>query len=59
MTHCREWLFMGPAAPHMTEAEKKDLIARCPEGQRWAFGGWLNGTHDLDGTPRVREAVGQ
>lgn len=46
-------------APHTTEAEKQALIARCPEGQRWAFGGWLYGTHDLDGTPRVRELVGQ
>jgi hypothetical protein len=46
-------------APVMTEAEQEEYIARVPEAQRWAVRGWLKGTHDLDGTPRVPVAVGQ
>lgn len=46
-------------APNLTEVEKAAAIARCPDNVRPLFTGWLNGTHELDGTPRVQEAVGQ
>jgi hypothetical protein len=35
----------------LTEAEIEALIERCPEESRWAFAGWLRGTHQLDGDP--------
>lgn len=33
----------------LTNNEIAALAARCPEGQRWAFEGWLRGTHELNG----------
>ena len=40
----------GSAAPdELTEREIQDLVARCPEQQRWAFEGWLRGVRHLDG----------
>jgi len=39
------------AAPILTEDERNIAIARCPEVQRPLFTGWLDGTHELDGTP--------
>lgn len=38
---------VGP--PNLTEQEILDLVARCPEPQRWAFEGWLRGARQLDG----------
>jgi hypothetical protein len=35
----------------LTEQEIQDLVARCPEPQRWAFEGWLRGARHLDGDP--------
>jgi hypothetical protein len=44
----------GSAAPdELTEREIQDLVARCPEQQRWAFEGWLRGVRHLDGDPIV------
>ena len=40
----------GSGAPdELTEREIQDLVARCPEQQRWAFEGWLRGVRHLDG----------
>jgi len=40
----------GSRAPEeLTEREIQDLVARCPEQQRWAFEGWLRGVRHLDG----------
>jgi hypothetical protein len=40
----------GSSAPdELTEREIQDLVARCPEQQRWAFEGWLRGVRHLDG----------
>lgn len=40
----------GERAPgELTEREIQDLVARCPEQQRWAFEGWLRGVRQLDG----------
>jgi hypothetical protein len=44
-------------APVLTQAEREAYIDRCPEGVRKLFRGWLQGTHDLDGTPVEEEAV--
>lgn len=38
------------APPDLTKRERDALVARCPEKQQPLFLGWLNGTHDLDGT---------
>lgn len=35
----------------LTETEIQELVARCPEPQRWAFEGWLRGARRLDGDP--------
>ena len=35
----------------LTEQVIQDLVARCPEPQRWAFEGWLRGARQLDGDP--------
>lgn len=44
----------GERAPgELTEREIQDLVARCPEQQRWAFEGWLRGVRQLDGDPIV------
>ncbi|MEV0793853.1 hypothetical protein [Kribbella sp. NPDC050459] len=44
----------GSRAPEeLTEREIQDLVARCPEQQRWAFEGWLRGVRHLDGDPIV------
>ncbi|WBQ03549.1 hypothetical protein [Kribbella sp. CA-293567] len=44
----------GERAPgELTEREIQDLVARCPEQQRWAFEGWLRGERLLDGDPIV------
>jgi hypothetical protein len=44
----------GDRAPdELTEREIQDLVARCPEQQRWAFEGWLRGVRHLDGDPIV------
>jgi hypothetical protein len=43
----------GPAPGELTEREIQDLVARCPEQQRWAFEGWLRGVRHLDGDPIV------
>ena len=47
---------MSDVAPPLTQAEREALIARCPELQQPAFRGWLEGTHDLDGTPVLEVA---
>lgn len=39
----------NPAPGELTEREIQDLVARCPEQQRWAFEGWLRGVRHLDG----------
>ena len=36
-------------APDITNIERDALVERCPEALRWAFAGWLKGTHELDG----------
>lgn len=33
----------------LTEVEYDDLVARCPEEHRWAFGPYLRGERDLAG----------
>lgn len=44
----------GDRAPEeLTEREIQELVARCPEQQRWAFEGWLRGVRQLDGDPIV------
>ncbi|MGC4943590.1 hypothetical protein [Kribbella sp. DT2] len=44
----------GERAPdELTEREIQELVARCPEQQRWAFEGWLRGVRQLDGDPIV------
>lgn len=43
----------GRAPEELTEREIQDLVARCPEQQRWAFEGWLRGVRQLDGDPIV------
>ena len=44
----------GQQAPdELTEREIQELVARCPEQQRWAFEGWLRGVRHLDGDPIV------
>ena len=43
----------GRAPEELTEREIQDLVARCPEQQRWAFEGWLRGVRHLDGDPIV------
>ena len=43
----------GRAPKELTEREIQDLVARCPEQQRWAFEGWLRGVRHLDGDPIV------
>jgi hypothetical protein len=43
-------------APELTIAERDAYTARCPEEQRWAFRGWLDGTHELDGS-RIEPAT--
>ena len=48
----------GGAVPgELTEQEIKDLVARCPEQQRWAFEGWLRGERHLDGDLIERVAL--
>lgn len=44
------------AAPELTRTEREQAIARCPEEHHWAFVGWLNGTHELDGS-RIEPAT--
>jgi hypothetical protein len=45
---------IGDRAPdELTEREIQELVARCPEQQRWAFEGWLRGERLLDGDPIV------
>jgi len=39
----------GGIAGELTEQEIQELVARCPEEQRWAFEGWLRGIRQLDG----------
>lgn len=41
------------APDDLTEREIQELVARCPEQQRWAFEGWLRGVRHLDGDPIV------
>jgi hypothetical protein len=41
----------GEAPGELTEQEIVELVARCPEPQRWAFEGWLRGRRRLDGDP--------
>ena len=41
------------APDELTEREIQELVARCPEQQRWAFEGWLRGVRQLDGDPIV------
>lgn len=41
----------GAVPGGLSEQEIKDLVARCPEQQRWAFEGWLRGRRHLDGDP--------
>ena len=41
----------GRAPDELTEREIQELVARCPEEQRWAFEGWLRGVRQLDGDP--------
>jgi hypothetical protein len=41
------------APEELTEREIQELVARCPEQQRWAFEGWLRGVRQLDGDPIV------
>jgi hypothetical protein len=43
----------GRAPGELTEREIQELVARCPEEQRWAFEGWLRGVRQLDGDPIV------
>ncbi|WP_112249184.1 hypothetical protein [Kribbella monticola] len=43
----------GRAPEELTEREIQELVARCPEQQRWAFEGWLRGVRQLDGDPIV------
>jgi hypothetical protein len=43
----------GRAPDELTEREIQELVARCPEQQRWAFEGWLRGVRHLDGDPIV------
>ena len=43
----------GRAPEELTEREIQELVARCPEQQRWAFEGWLRGVRHLDGDPIV------
>ncbi len=43
----------GRPPEELTEREIQDLVARCPEQQRWAFEGWLRGVRQLDGDPIV------
>lgn len=45
------------AAADLTEAEREALIERCPEQQRWAFRGWLEGRRDLAGDLLSDEGV--
>jgi hypothetical protein len=33
----------------LSEAEYDDLMARCPQEHRWAFGPYLRGERDLAG----------
>jgi hypothetical protein len=42
---------VGGRADELSEQEIQDLVARCPEQQRWAFEGWLRGVRHLDGDP--------
>jgi uncharacterized protein CbrC (UPF0167 family) len=42
---------VGRAPDELTEREIQELVARCPEQQRWAFEGWLRGVRQLDGDP--------
>ena len=37
------------SVPTLSQQEIAILVSRCPEQHRWAFEGWLNGTHQLDG----------
>lgn len=46
----------GARPGDLTEEEIQDLVARCPEPQRWAFEGWLRGHRHLDGDPVERLA---
>ncbi|GAA1590498.1 hypothetical protein GCM10009804_53330 [Kribbella hippodromi] len=46
----------GHAPEELTEREIQELVARCPEQQRWAFEGWLRGVRQLDGDPIVSMA---
>ena len=46
----------GVPPAELTEQEIQDLVARCPEPQRWAFEGWLRGARQLDGDPIERTA---
>ncbi|GAA0593514.1 hypothetical protein HPO96_06325 [Kribbella sandramycini] len=46
----------GRAPDELTEREIQELVARCPEQQRWAFEGWLRGVRQLDGDPIVSTA---
>lgn len=41
----------GEAPGELTEQEIEELVARCPEPQRWAFEGWLRGRRHLNGDP--------
>jgi hypothetical protein len=41
----------GAGPGELTEREIQELVARCPEPQRWAFEGWLRGARRLDGDP--------
>jgi transposase len=43
----------GRAPDELSEREIQELVARCPEQQRWAFEGWLRGVRQLDGDPIV------
>ncbi|TWD82459.1 hypothetical protein FB561_3592 [Kribbella amoyensis] len=43
----------GRAPDELSEREIQELVARCPEEQRWAFEGWLRGVRQLDGDPIV------
>jgi len=33
----------------LSEDEIRELVARCPEQNQWAFEGWLRGERHLDG----------
>lgn len=43
-------VIMSLLAPELTSTERELAIAKCPNDLHWAFVGWLDGTHELDGS---------